>query len=101
MGTISAPFTVANARAIIAAGAAEGARHSHAEIAEWCERFWNLYAHTDAPPEIERIMPVLADVESQWDMHLARELASRPGVSPKEVEAPRKWFAQWSKQIDV
>lgn len=101
MGTISAPFTVENARAILADGAVEGGAHSHADIADWCERFWNMYADIDAPHEIERIMPVLADVESQWDMHLASQLSVRPSISPSEVKAPREWFAQWSQQIDV
>lgn len=101
MKTISAPFTVENARAIIAVGAIESGRYSHAEIVEWCERFWNMYAEAEPSPEIERIMPVLADVESQWDMYLANELSVRPDVSPNDVAAPREWFAEWSKQIDV
>ena len=101
LGTIGLPFTVENARAVIATGASESGAYSHAEIAEWCERFWNRYSDTDAPPEIERIMPVLADVESQWDMHLANELAAHPDTPPNRVRAPREWFKQWSAKIDV
>ena len=100
MATIALPFTVENARAIIAAGASSTGPYSHLEIAEWCERFWNKYADVDAPVEIERIMPVLATVESEWDMYLANELSKHPATPPSKVRAPEEWFLEWGKEIE-
>jgi hypothetical protein len=101
MGSISLAFTVENAKSIIASGAAESGPYSHAEIANWCERFWNRYADIDTPAEIERIMPILADVESQWDMFVASEVAKNPRQPPSSIRAPAEWFAKWSGSIDA
>jgi hypothetical protein len=101
MESIELPFTPENARIVIALGSDPDAPYSHAQIAEWCERFWNRFADVDAPPEIERIMSVLADIESQWDMHLANELSAHPEANPNRVRAPEEWFVQWSESIDV
>jgi hypothetical protein len=100
MARIALPFSVQNAQAVIAFGASSDAPHTHAEIADWCERFWTAFCDVDAPAEIERIMPILAEVESQWDMFLADTLSKQPGTSSHEVQAPTEWFLAWGAQID-
>lgn len=76
---------------------------SHKQIAEWCEQFWNKYCDIDAPDEIEEIMPILADVETQWDLYLANtysleELKKR---NFDNVTLPPEWFTQWLAELNV
>jgi len=77
--------------------------YSHKQIAEWCEMFWNKYSDIDAPNEIEKIMPILADLETQWDLYLANTF------SPDElrtsdfesVKLPVEWFINWSVEANA
>ena len=77
--------------------------YSHKQIAEWCERFWNKYSDVDAPEEIEKLMPVLADVETQWDLYLANTytLKELQEQSFENVVLPAKWFTEWLREINA
>ena len=89
------PFTPEAVIQVLEWGAnPEQSPHSHKQIAEWCDRFWCQYIDVDAPPEIERLLPVLTDVETQWDLYLANtyqieELRSR---SFEDERLPIEWF---------
>jgi hypothetical protein len=79
----------------------EWSPHSHKQIAEWCDRFWCRYIDVDAPPEIERLLPILTDVETQWDLYLANtykfeELRSR---SFEDERIPVEWFQDWLSKV--
>ena len=77
--------------------------YSHKQIAEWCERFWNKYCEIDAPEEIEKIMPVLADIETQWELFLANtfELTELQNQDFSNVKLPTMWFTNWLNQISA
>ena len=79
----------------------EDSPYSHKQIAEWCERFWAKYMDVDAPEEVESLMPVLAAVETQWDLYLANTytLEELQNQSFDSVELPLKWFTEWLREI--
>jgi hypothetical protein len=101
MATVALPFTAESARTVLSWGITENPPHTHAEIANWCERFWDTYSDTDTSPEIERILPVLADVECQWDIFLADYLSKHPAAAAESVRAPSAWFAGWIAEIEA
>ena len=72
--------------------------YTHKQIAEWCELFWNKYSDIDASAEIEKIMPVLADVETQWDLYLVNTYSSSElkQLDFNSVNLPVEWFKNWS-----
>jgi hypothetical protein len=56
----------------------------------------------DAEPPIEKLLPVLTDVETQWDLYLANtysieELRTR---SFDDETMPVQWFHEWLKEIE-
>lgn len=80
----------------------EASPYSHKQIAEWCDRFWCQYLDCDAEPAIEELLPVLTDVETQWDLYLVNtysidELCSR---SFDDETMPVQWFHDWLKEIE-
>ena len=69
---IQLEFSRDNLHKVIEWGAnPDSSPHSHQAIASWCERFWNKYSDIDAPEEIEEIMPLLAEIETEWDIYVA------------------------------
>lgn len=69
---IDLPFTAASVIQVLSWGASpDDAPHTHEQIASWCDSFWCRYLDIDAPAPIERLLPILADVECQWDLYLA------------------------------
>jgi hypothetical protein len=98
---VTLPFTPEAAIQVLAWGAhPESSPHSHKQIALWCDRFWCQYLDVDAPPEIEKILPILTDVETQWDLHLANTYSSKELQSStfEEVLLPIEWFQEWLLQ---
>lgn len=95
---IPLPFTRVSVLSVLQWGAhPEQSIYSHKQIAEWCDRFWCSYREVDASAEIEALLPILADVDVQWDCYLANsysidELRSR---SFEEERLPIKWFQEW------
>ncbi|MBQ4831494.1 hypothetical protein J8L84_19620 [Alteromonas sp. MMG017] len=77
--------------------------YTHKQIAEWCELFWNKYSDIDAPKEIEVIMPILADVETQWDLYLANTYSSTElqQLDFESVNMPVQWFKDWGAEADA
>ncbi len=68
--------------------------YTHKQIAEWCEPFWNKYSDIDTSAQIEKIMPLLADVETQWDLYLANTFSSSElkQLDFESVKLPVAWF---------
>ncbi|WP_449286749.1 hypothetical protein [Marinobacter sp. PE14] len=76
--------------------------YTHQQIAEWVERFWNRYSDVEAPEEIESIMPILADIETQWDLHLANTYSIEE-IRQGDFEAvrlPIQWFEAWANEVE-
>jgi len=48
-------------------------------------------------------MPILADVETQWDLFLANTLTLQELQSPNfaEIPLPTEWFDKWLRQMAV
>ena len=71
--------------------------YSHKQIAEWCDRFWCQYLDTDAPPDIEPLLPLLTDVETQWDLFLANTytISELQAGDFENVRLPTEWFNDW------
>jgi len=95
------PFTSAAAIQMLKWGAEPSSSpYSHKQIAEWCDRFWSQHLDDDPPPDIERLLPVLTDVETQWDLFLANSysLAELQSGDFEAVRMPTEWFLGWLKQ---
>lgn len=71
--------------------------YSHRAIARWCELFWNQFCDVDASDEIEQLMPVLADVENQWD-HFSAEKSCSAALEVNWM--PAEWFSEWHEQVE-
>lgn len=76
--------------------------YCHQDVAHWCERFWNHFSDVDATPEIERLLPVLADIECQWDLFLANtySLSELQQLDFTAVRLPTDWFTGWLQQVE-
>lgn len=101
---IELPFTPESVAQVLNWGARpKGAPYSHKQIAEWCDRFWCQYIDVDAPPHIERLLPVLADVDAQWDLFLANtfSLEELRTKSFEEVCLPTEWFEEWLTKVAI
>jgi hypothetical protein len=96
------PFNRASALQMLEWGAnPQSSPYTHKQIAEWCDRFWCEYLEVDAPPEIEHLLPVLTDVDTQWDLYLANTYSLRE-LQTKDFEnerMPIEWFRDWLKQV--
>lgn len=100
---IELDFTKENAIKLLLFGQnPDTSAYSHKQIAEWCERFWNKYCDIDASEDIEVIMPILADVETQWDLYLANTftLKELQTMDFENVNLPFSWFSDWVSQIN-
>jgi len=75
--------------------------YSHKQIAEWCESFWNKYSEIDVSPEFENIVPILADVETQWDLYLVNSysLEELRTIDLDSVCLPPKWFVNRAAEV--
>ncbi len=78
----------------------EASPYSHKQIAEWCDRYWCEYLDIDAAPEVKRLLPVLADVDVQWDLYLANTYSfdQLRSMSLAQVQLPVAWFKDWLRQ---
>ena len=96
------PFTREAVTQMLAWGAnLTASPYSHKQIAEWCDRFWCQYLEVDASAEIEKLLPVLTDVETQWDLRLANTY-SIDELRTKDFEQeqmPKEWFDEWLRQL--
>jgi hypothetical protein len=99
---VTLPFTHEAAIRVLEWGAnPDQSPYSHKQIAEWCDRFWCAFLDVDAPTEIEKLLPVLTDVETQWDLYLANtysidELRTRSFDGDR---LPTVWFQEWLAQV--
>jgi len=96
------PFTPKSVLKMLSWGAnPETSPFSHKQIAEWCDKFWCQYLDVDAEPEIERLLPILTDVETQWDLYLANTYTLEE-LQAKDFETeqmPKEWFNDWLQQL--
>lgn len=98
---IPLPFSVEAALLLLELGCTpEASPYSHKQIAEWCDRYWCEYLDIDAPPEVERLLPLLTDVETQWDLYLVNtfSLEQLRSQSLEQVRLPVAWFEDWLRQ---
>ena len=101
---IELEFTRENALKLLYFGLhPEKSPYSHKQIAEWCDRFWCKYLDIDAPKEIEQLLPILTDVETQWDLYLANtySLKQLQEDNFEHVVLPPEWFAQWLREANA
>ena len=102
MATEFPPFSIEAARQMLRWGFdPEASPFTHKQIAEWCDRFWCSYSDTDAPAEIEKALPVLADVDVQWDLFLSNTYTFEQlrTINLDQVRLPSKWFSSWASQL--
>jgi hypothetical protein len=79
--SIELPFTPDSVLRVLAYGAdPESSHFSHAQIVDWCDRFWCQYLDVISEPAIEALLPILADVESESSRH---------------ETVPAQWFREW------
>lgn len=96
---ISLPYTGESVLQVLKWGAAPTeSPYSHKQIAEWCDRFWCEFIDVDAPLEIEKLLPILTDVETQWDLHSANLISSGKTKSDDNISMPTEWFEEWLAQ---
>ena len=80
--------------------------YSHKQISEWCDNFGGNYFlddDLDVPEEIEKILPVLTDVEAQWVLFLANTYSYEQlnEIDLEFVKLPCSWFQDWLSKIDT
>ena len=76
---------------------------THKQIAEWCDRFWCKYIDVDAPEDIAILLPLLTEIETQWDLYLVNTYDSKQ-LQTEDFESvclPTEWFEGWLKQIQI
>jgi len=100
---IKLDFTVENAKRVVSSGLVSDSIYTHQDIASWCEKFWNKYSDTDGPSEIENIMSVLADIETQWDLYLVNtySLEELQKMEFSTVRMPLEWFEKWNAELNA
>ena len=95
------PFTLESAHQMPQWGVfPDTSPYTHRQIAEWCDRFWCKFLDVDTPVEIERLLPVLADVDVQWDLFLSNTYSFEQlrSLNLDQISMPVEWFAQWLQQ---
>lgn len=77
--------------------------YSHKQIVEWCERFWWQYLDVQASKEINKLLPILMDIELQWDLFLTNSytLEELRSQSFEHVYLPTTWFKEWLEQVKI
>lgn len=96
------PFTRDAALQMLNWGAAPDlSPYTHKQIAEWCDRFWCQYLEVDADPEIEPLLPVLADVDAQWDLYLVNTYSTSElqTMDFEHEQMPPEWFTEWLRKL--
>lgn len=95
------PFTLEAAFQVLQWGARpKTSPYSHKQIALWCDRFWCQYLESDAPPQIKKLLPILADVDTQWELYLINtySLEELRNKDFEDVTLPLDWFEGWLEQ---
>ena len=98
------PFTPESAIQMLEWGAnPDASPYSHKQIAEWCDRFWCQYRDIGVPPEIEKLLPILTEVETQWDLYLANTYTYEQlrSQSFESERVPVEWFKTWLSQANA
>ena len=101
---IEMPYTRESVLRLLELGCTPAASpFTHKQIAEWCDRFWCKYIDVDAPEDIEPLLPLLTEVETQWDLYLANTYNSKQLQTENfdNVCLPTEWFEDWLNQVQI
>jgi hypothetical protein len=101
---ISLEFSRENALRLLALGASpKESPYSHKQISEWCDKFWCKYLDVDTPEEIEALLPILTDVDTQWDLYLVNTYSIKELQEGnfESVCLPTEWFDQWLEEANA
>ena len=102
MTPVELPYTSDTARQMLAWGATPSTSpYTHRQIADWCGRFWSEFMDSDdVPSDIEKLLPVLADVDAQWDLNFYNSfpLHELHLINQDQVQVPTQWFQEWLRQ---
>lgn len=96
------PFTREAAIQMLTWGAdPSSSPYSHKQIAEWCDRFWCQYLEVDVEPEIESLLPILTDIETQWDLYLTNtySIEELRSMDFEQEQMPKEWFNDWLREL--
>ena len=54
----------------------------------------------DVPPDIEKLLPVLEDVDAQWDLNFYNSFPMNELhlINQDQVQVPIQWFQEWLRQ---
>lgn len=76
---------------------------THQDIVHWCDDFYCEYLDVEAPPDIERILPILTEIREQWDLLLDSPipLTETRTISPDNVHLPIERFYDWLRRIEA
>ena len=74
----------------------------HKQIVEWCESFFYKYSDADATNEYSRLLPVLNDIDAQWDLYLVNTLSPEEltNTNFESVVLPLEWFEEWISKVE-
>jgi hypothetical protein len=98
---ISLPYTAASALTVLERGASyDSSPFSHHQLANWCYRFWQAHYDTEAAPEIAAVLPVVEDVDAQWELNLANSFpqSDLASVDLDSIVLPNGWFVSWHQR---
>ena len=101
---IEIDFTPENALIVVRYGLdPAGSGFTHRAICNWCERFWRSFYDRECEPEIERILPILSDIDAQWELYLANTFKPKDlgEIDLEQVELPREWFEEWVRKLEA
>jgi hypothetical protein len=96
------PFTIENLKGLLVDGASEPRNFTHYQIADWCLRMSNQFHDEDCEESFDHALSIAADVECQWDLHLANSysLHELQNLDPDLVSLPHEWFTQWLVELN-
>jgi hypothetical protein len=98
------PYTPEAARLALRWGTnPDSAPYTHKQIAEWCERFWSKYVGVNVTPEIDELLQVLTDVDTQWELFLENSYTQEElrTKSFETVRMPEAWFSAWLQRLEA
>ena len=98
---LSLPYTAASAIKVLEQGASgDRSPFSHRQLADWCYRFCQAHYDTEAAPEIAAVLPVVYDVDTQWELSMANSIPQSDlgSVDLDSIVLPSTWFVSWHQR---
>lgn len=100
---VGLPFNAASLIELLRAGLSpDSMPYSHQDVAHWCERFVEQYRDCEPPSDIKRLLPVVSDIEVQWDLFLSNTytLQQLQRLDFTAVRLPKEWFREWLRRAE-